>query len=467
MRKISLTPQDIDLIARVVETEVPASIGRQDPQEYARMVHAVVDTITNRMATDGFPDTATGVMNQRRAFSKITGPSRLDPYGSVQEAPSASQNVMSLVSSHLASRANGAPSVVGNSLHYANPNFSDRSNLQSWVTPMIDSGAQRLGVGQSVHYHGNAPGYDGAPEYSLAIDGLEDDGRASPSAPFRGASGDTSSRPGGGVASAAASGGVELAPAYGNATGNAFIEAGNILGKGLKSTRRARGMPAVASIPDPIPSPEWLTPSSDSLVPYVSPYSESLPNESFAPAEPNPPQTGDTYLGRDGALEASGFGFVAARDDVSLNFDEGFADVLRRAAGQIGSDTSITSGYRSQSHQDRIRFSGNPNRPTVAKHSYHTGRNGSGSLAADVARPSSMEELVRLVDAHVGAGATGVGIYDGHVHFDMRSSVPSSFNPKSNWGGWTSIPPEVMRVLVARGYRPGASASSIRRGFPN
>jgi len=172
MADVRLSQQDIDYIARVVETEVPRSVARKNPEEYKRMVQGVVDTVTNRMASGSFPATAEGVLNQRRQFSKITGPKYLDPYGSVAKTPRASKSTKNMVSDHIASRAAGAEPSIGGNLHYANPNFSSKSNLTSWINPMIESGAQLLGVGQNVHVHGTAPGMKKTGAYRLSAEGM-------------------------------------------------------------------------------------------------------------------------------------------------------------------------------------------------------------------------------------------------------------------------------------------------------
>lgn len=171
MADVNLTQRDIDYISRVVDTEVPRSLQRRNPEEYGRMVRAVVDTVTNRMASGQFPSTATGVLNQSRQFSKITGPKRLDPYGSVQNTPKAPSSVRNIVADHVASRAAGSPPTIGGSLNYANPNFSSKSNL-GWVNDMISAGAQKLGIGKNVHYHGNAPGTQPVGQYSVAAEGM-------------------------------------------------------------------------------------------------------------------------------------------------------------------------------------------------------------------------------------------------------------------------------------------------------
>lgn len=171
MANVHLTQRDVDYISRVVDTEVPRSIARRNPAEYNRMVRAVVDTVTNRMASGQFPSTATGVLNQRRQFSKITGPGSLNPYGSVQKAPRAPAEVKSLVMDHVAARAAGAPPTIGGALNYANPHFSSKSNL-GWIGDMISAGAEKLGVGKSVHYHGNAPGTKPVGDYTLSAESM-------------------------------------------------------------------------------------------------------------------------------------------------------------------------------------------------------------------------------------------------------------------------------------------------------
>jgi hypothetical protein len=172
MAEVQLTQRDIDYISRVVDTEVPPSLARTNPAEYERMVQAVVDTVTNRVASEQFPNRTVDVLNQDRQFSKISGPSRLDPYGSVQNAPRASQRAQDAVYDYVAARAQGAPRTAGGAVNYANPRASDQRNLTSWIDPMIAAGAQAFGVGNATHYHGNAPGMRSVDEYSLRADNM-------------------------------------------------------------------------------------------------------------------------------------------------------------------------------------------------------------------------------------------------------------------------------------------------------
>lgn len=172
-RTINLTDRDIDYISRVVDTEVPRSIQRRDPAVYRDMVRAVVDTVTNRLASEGYPKSVTGVLNQRRQFSKITGPSSLDPYGSVQNTPVASQVTQDLVREHIGNRVAGGEPIIGDAVNYANPNFSSKSNLSGWINPMIEAGAKKLGLGNAIHWHGNAPGAVPPDEYGVALNGVD------------------------------------------------------------------------------------------------------------------------------------------------------------------------------------------------------------------------------------------------------------------------------------------------------
>lgn len=172
MANVYLSQRDIDYISRVVATEVPSSLKQTDPAEYDRMVNAVVDTMVNRVASGSYPDTITGVANQSRQFSKITGPASLDPYGSVQNTPKASQALQSQVAGRVADLAQGADSEINGALSYANPNFSDAKNLADWVNPMIEAGAVKLGLGDMVHYHGLAPGQQAVEDVTVSAEGI-------------------------------------------------------------------------------------------------------------------------------------------------------------------------------------------------------------------------------------------------------------------------------------------------------
>ncbi len=168
--KIRLDNIDIDYISRVVQTEIdPTWKG----EVLENGVAAVVDTILNRVAYEAFPETVTGVVNERNAFTKINGPvsyynSRkqkwidLHPYGSVQNAPRASALVDRLVRETIADRAAGEDSIVGPSLHYANPDpaYSGKhaKGPDGWVWQIAQDPYLTTGYGNKhSHVHGTDP----------------------------------------------------------------------------------------------------------------------------------------------------------------------------------------------------------------------------------------------------------------------------------------------------------------------
>lgn len=164
---VTLSDQDIDYIARVVDTEVPHHLAKSDPEEYNRMVAAVTDTLVNRMGSTAYPDSSTGVANQKNQFTAINGPKsyvdrngrrvKTGAPGKVQKASKARTAVQSLVETHLKERDRGAPSAAGNDLNYANPGWSTANN-SGWISAMAKQpGAQVLGRGDAIHIHGTDP----------------------------------------------------------------------------------------------------------------------------------------------------------------------------------------------------------------------------------------------------------------------------------------------------------------------
>jgi len=153
---IKLSPQDIDYIERVAATEVDHNLARTNPAEYERQMQGVVDTIMNRVGSSQYPDTVEGVVNQRRQFSKITGPKNLSPYGSVQNTPKASNMFSDMVGGYVNERVMGERgSSVGGGLNYANPKLSTPSNM-AWINALK---GPTFGSGQSIHKHGTTKGY--------------------------------------------------------------------------------------------------------------------------------------------------------------------------------------------------------------------------------------------------------------------------------------------------------------------
>lgn len=139
-------------------------------------------------------------------------------------------------------------------------------------------------------------------------------------------------------------------------------------------------------------------------------------------------------------------------------------DAATQAGELFGQPLQVFSGYRSQAKQDAIRYSGDPNRPGVAKSSYHTKGD-----ALDIST-AGMDDVTKgkLTDALVNAGFTGIGEYDTHIHADMRAAIPNSYGVQDGkaWGGWTYLSPEVAKTLAAHGFTPGGSSQSIQRSKP-
>lgn len=158
MGAIYLSDKDIDALNRVVATEIDHRLAFDHPEEYAAQIHGVVDTILNRVASGRWGDTVAEVANAKNQFSAINGPknSKYTVYGSVDKVPDSvvKEPMKAVVSSWLRERATGTPSSVGGGLHYANPLFSDASNM-GWINELD---GPKLGYGKSTHVHGTAAG---------------------------------------------------------------------------------------------------------------------------------------------------------------------------------------------------------------------------------------------------------------------------------------------------------------------
>jgi gas vesicle protein len=165
--QLNLSKQDIDYIARVAQTEVDHSLKRSNPEMYEKMTAGVVDTILNRIASPSFPNTVEGVVNQRRQFTKIAGPAKEKPYGSVQRTPKARASFQQEIENYIGARASGAPSSVGGNLHYANPYHSDKKN-RVWIDKLE---GPKFGQNRSIHHHGTTEGFKPVGEFSLSVEG--------------------------------------------------------------------------------------------------------------------------------------------------------------------------------------------------------------------------------------------------------------------------------------------------------
>ena len=132
-------------------------------------------------------------------------------------------------------------------------------------------------------------------------------------------------------------------------------------------------------------------------------------------------------------------------------------------AGEIyGQPLNLISAVRSKEQQNALRFAPgkDPNRISIARDSRHTEGD-----AIDISIVGmSGAEKGKLVNSLLQAGFTGFGEYSTHIHADMRSTTPETFDPQRGWLGWSKASPEVMAELVARGYGANMDASKIIRG---
>jgi hypothetical protein len=149
-RLIRLTPEDILNIKKVLQTEWVQRAGTDQAR-------GIIDTILNRLASGHWGSTISAVVNGRRQFSAINGPYSEGRH-SVEEYPSSrvSRIVNDFVDRYLAERANGAPSIIGTNLNYANPvpGRGTTANNMPWVRRLQ---GPTLGIGRAIHVHGTAP----------------------------------------------------------------------------------------------------------------------------------------------------------------------------------------------------------------------------------------------------------------------------------------------------------------------
>lgn len=164
-RTITLSPRDIDAIARVVQAEA----GNQGPQGMA----AVAGVIMNRVSMpDRFGSSVDDVLNAPKQFSPING------LGSWERLPPANDQVRSIVQQTAAAVQQGgsAANPAGTATHFLNPTISDRSNVRGWGSQLANS--FRVGA----HVFGTPRGENTPGEYAVRMD---DAGRAGFYAPPR------------------------------------------------------------------------------------------------------------------------------------------------------------------------------------------------------------------------------------------------------------------------------------------
>lgn len=412
-RTLNLSASDLDALARIVQAEA----GGQSPQGQL----AVMFTILNRAAAKGggFADSVIGVIEQPNQFEPMTGKK------SVFDLPLPSPEISSLVTTAAAGIASGQlPDPTGRATFFQNVDITNRRGTNFAAAEPT----ARIGDHSFYNrYRLNAPVE--VPDYTVSLEG-----EGAPSAPTR------SVGDGVVVGGDASSSGAQEAPAAPSYS-SAFAAAASG-SKALGHTPFASSSSFVAGYQK---AKAEQTPSSP---PTQHEATSSPASNPFMSALSSNPSTQGAYS------------LKPTHDGVSLEgIQPAVLDAGRVAANYFGSDLSINSGFRTQAHQDRIRASGDPNRPTVAKHSHHTSGTGLDISTAGL----SKEDRVRLVEALADAGFVGFGNYDTHIHADMRGSVPSTFGKRDSWLGWTNAPPEMVRALKSRGFAPGMSADELRR----
>lgn len=169
---LELSPDDIKILKKVLSTEAVAGLP---PEIYRQQAAGIVDTILNRRIHGKWGDSIESVVNAPYQFSDINGPvawrrGRRNVHQIADEVLNSGAGLLAsqFVDEYLARRAAGEPSSIGGHLNYANPHYSDASNL-SWIRKLD---GPRFGQGQAVHWHGTAQGLTPVdPNYAVRIAG--------------------------------------------------------------------------------------------------------------------------------------------------------------------------------------------------------------------------------------------------------------------------------------------------------
>lgn len=173
-RSLELSADDIKNLKKVLMTEAVAGLP---PEVYRQQAAGIVDTILNRRVHGKWGDSIASVVNAPYQFSDINGPvSWRSKRRSVEEIGDTMLNIgagkvaSQFVDEYLAQRAAGQQSAIGGHLNYANPYYSDASNL-AWIRKLD---GPRLGQGRAVHWHGTAQGLSPVdPNYAIRVAGQQ------------------------------------------------------------------------------------------------------------------------------------------------------------------------------------------------------------------------------------------------------------------------------------------------------
>jgi hypothetical protein len=173
-RTLELSADDIKNLKKVLMTEAVSGLP---PEVYRQQAAGIVDTILNRRMHGKWGDSIASVVNAPYQFSDINGPvSWRSKRKSVEEIGDdvlnrgAGRVASQFVDEYLAARAAGLQSAIGGHLNYANPYYSDASNL-AWIRKLD---GPRLGQGRAVHWHGTAQGLNPVdPNYVIRVAGQQ------------------------------------------------------------------------------------------------------------------------------------------------------------------------------------------------------------------------------------------------------------------------------------------------------
>ena len=173
-QSLELSPGDIKILKKVLSTEAVAGLP---PEIYRQQAGGIIDTILNRRMHGKWGDSIEAVVNAPYQFSDINGPvawrqKRRNVNDIGDDALKSGRGLLAsqFVDDYLARRAAGQQSSVGGHLNYANPHYSDASNL-AWIRKLD---GPRYGQGDAVHWHGTAQGLTPVdPNYAIRIAGQQ------------------------------------------------------------------------------------------------------------------------------------------------------------------------------------------------------------------------------------------------------------------------------------------------------
>lgn len=166
-RVITVDDRRLDALARVAQSEV-GHFGKYGSAQLAGGLAAVVDTVINRVAHEGYPDTIEAVIDQPQQFSAV------NKHGTWTGLPAARTDIMDIVRTHLVGRAAGADSPIKGSTHFLNPYLSSPKAMKSWGEHVKTNAVAVYGDDKKkdVHYHGFPPGGTLPAPYTLSFNNV-------------------------------------------------------------------------------------------------------------------------------------------------------------------------------------------------------------------------------------------------------------------------------------------------------